>query len=60
MISETMLEKLATPKPGRMTTRLPTRFAKTNAALIASVKAEEQSKLDRARLSIERLQGGGE
>lgn len=32
-----MLEKLATPKPGYMTTRLPTKSAKTNAALIAGL-----------------------
>lgn len=37
-LSEEMLEKLATPKPGHMKTRLPTKCAKTNAALIASIK----------------------
>lgn len=32
------LQKLVTPKPlAHMTTRLPTRFAKTNAALIAGL-----------------------
>lgn len=42
-LSETMLEKLVTPKPlAHMTTRLPTRFAKTNASLIASLKKAKE------------------
>lgn len=61
MLTEPMLEKLVTPKPGgHMTTRLPVKCAQTNAALIASMKAAEEAKLDRARLSIERLQGGAQ
>lgn len=32
-----MLIALTTPKPGKMATRLPTRFAKTNADLIAGL-----------------------
>ena len=40
-LTNDMLEKLATPKPGYMTTRLPTKSAKTNASLIASLKAKE-------------------
>lgn len=31
------LTQLTTPKPGPMTSRLPTKFAKTNAALAAAV-----------------------
>lgn len=38
------LEKLVTPKPGRHTTRLPTKSARTNAALIAAVKAASVDK----------------
>lgn len=38
-LSQSMLEKLATPKPlTHMTTRLPNLFARKNAALIASLK----------------------
>lgn len=40
-LSDKMLEQLVTPKQGHMTTRLPTKCAKTNAALIASVKKKE-------------------
>ena len=32
--------KLTTPKPGSLTSRLPKKFARTNAALIQSVKAK--------------------
>lgn len=32
---------ITTPKPGPITTRLPGKFARTNAALIASVKKKE-------------------
>lgn len=35
------LAKLVTPKPGPMTSRLPGKLARTNASLIASVKAQE-------------------
>lgn len=35
---EVMLMKLITPRRGRMDTRLPSRFARTNAALIAGLK----------------------
>jgi hypothetical protein len=43
MTNEAILTKLATPKPGHMTSRLPTKFAHTNAALIAHVtKAKEE------------------
>lgn len=35
-ISEPLLEKLATPQRGPMTTRLPGLFAKMNAALISA------------------------
>jgi hypothetical protein len=37
-LSIEQLEKLATPKPGPITSRLPGKFARTNAALIAGVK----------------------
>lgn len=41
-LSLSMLEKLATPKPGNHVSRLPTKSAQTNAALIASImKAKE-------------------
>lgn len=60
-LTEPMLEKLVTPKQGgHMTTRLPVKCAQTNAALIAAVKAERNAKEDRARRSIERLQGGAQ
>jgi len=35
-----MLVTLTTPKPGSMATRLPNRFARTNAALIAYVRSK--------------------
>lgn len=41
-LSEQMLQKLVTPKPGYMTTRLPTKSAKTNASLIASLKKAKE------------------
>jgi hypothetical protein len=37
-LSNEQLEKLASPKPGPITSRLPGKFARTNAALIAGVK----------------------
>jgi hypothetical protein len=40
-LSEKMLEQLVTPKQGHMTTRLPTKCAKTNAAIIAELKKKE-------------------
>jgi len=45
-LSPAILEKLATPQAlTHMTTRLPNRFAHTNAALIAHVtKAKEEGK----------------
>ncbi len=42
MLSEQMLKILVTPKPGYMTTRLPTKSAKTNAALVAAIKRRMQ------------------
>lgn len=38
------LAKLATPKPGKLTSRLPSKFARTNAALIAGVVKAEEAK----------------
>lgn len=45
-LSDDALEKLTTPKPGPITTRLPGKFARTNAALIAGEvkKAQEQGR----------------
>jgi len=40
-LTNDVLQQLATPKPGPMGTRLPTKLAKTNAGLIAFVKAKE-------------------
>ena len=58
MLTEPMLEKLVTPKADRhMTTRLPVKCAKTNAALIAAVKAERNAKEARALAMVERMQG---
>lgn len=61
MISEPMLEKLVTPKPGgHMTTRLPVKCAQTNAALIAALKAKEEVKQRQALAMNQRLQGGAQ
>ena len=38
MIPEPILIKLITPQPGKMTTRLPGKSARVNAALIAGLK----------------------
>ena len=38
-LTQETLSKLVEPKPGHITSRLPTLFAKTNAALIAGLKA---------------------
>jgi len=40
MIKLSTLRNLATPKPGKMATRLPTRFAKTNAKLCAELNSK--------------------
>lgn len=40
-MNETTLIRLITPRRGSMATRLPTRFAKANAALIAYVKGRK-------------------
>lgn len=39
MLTQETLSKLAEPKPGHITSRLPGKFARTNAALIAGLKA---------------------
>lgn len=44
MLSEQTKIQLVTPKPGRMTTHLPTKFAKTNAALIAGLDKKGRGK----------------
>lgn len=38
--TDTLLERLATPKPGPLTSRLPGLFARKTAALIAEMKAK--------------------
>jgi len=40
-LTQETLSKLVEPKPGHHTTRLPTKHAKTNAALIAGLKTSE-------------------
>lgn len=43
-LSNDTLEKLTTPKPGPITSRLPGKFARTNAALIAGLKKRQTMK----------------
>lgn len=40
-LTNSILQQLITPKQGRHTTRLPGKSARTNAGLIAFVKAKE-------------------
>lgn len=40
-LTDALLTKLVTPKPGPHTTKLPRKSARTNAALIAGIKAAQ-------------------
>ena len=44
MIPDPILERLTTPKPGSLATRLPNKHARVNAALVAAIKAQEAEK----------------
>ena len=44
MLTNDVLQKLTEPKPGPITSRLPGKFARTNAALIADLKKRQDVK----------------
>lgn len=52
MLTQETLSKLVEPKPGHHTTRLPTKHAKTNAALIAELKASAADRSVQRNLDI--------
>lgn len=48
MLTPETLSKLVEPKPGHITSRLPTLFARKNAALIAGLKATPKKETQNA------------
>lgn len=44
ILPDPILERLTTPKPGSLSTRLPNLHARKNAQLVAAIKAQEAEK----------------